>query len=162
MEDVEKKGTPAREDETTYVLIHGHRFVFNLEDLKLWFRHPNPAIVPVSIVGIYCLLQSDYQVDYFFDVQNARDAELLLRVGEWNTQSSGARYMSRESFKRATSGLQWNGMEATPPPEASVKEKPKLPNFRRNALPEAPLEQCRVLEMRGLGLRASGNEDMPV
>jgi hypothetical protein len=85
MEDIEKKGTPAREDETTYFLIHGHSFAFNLEDLKLWFHHPNPAIVPASIVGIYCLLQSDYQVDYFFDVQNARDAKLLFRVGEWNT-----------------------------------------------------------------------------
>ncbi|KAJ7878532.1 hypothetical protein B0H14DRAFT_2567219 [Mycena olivaceomarginata] len=138
MEDVEKKGTPAREDETTYVLIHGHSFAFGLGDLRLWLRHPNTTVETASIAGIYRLLQSDYRVDYFFEVRNAGDAALLLSAGERNARSSGARYLSREGFERATSGLQRYGVESTPPPEVPVKERAKLPNFRRNVPPEAP------------------------
>ncbi|KAJ7790444.1 hypothetical protein B0H14DRAFT_3501611 [Mycena olivaceomarginata] len=148
MEDVEKKGTPAREDETTYVLIRGHSFAFGLGDLRLWLRHPNTAVETASIAGIYRLLQSDYRVDYFFEVRNARDAALLLSAGERNARSSGARYLSREGFERATSGLQRYGVESTPPPEVPVKERAKLPNFRRNVPPKAPQDTRRASEMK--------------
>jgi hypothetical protein len=71
MEDVGTMETPAVEDETTYVLIHGHSFSFGLGDLRLWIYHPAIAVHPASIAGIYRLLQLDYQVDYFFEVRNA-------------------------------------------------------------------------------------------
>ncbi|KAJ7863761.1 hypothetical protein B0H14DRAFT_3443855 [Mycena olivaceomarginata] len=113
MEDVGNPESPDRVEageipaasESTYVLIHGHSFSFGLGDLRLWLRHPSTGVVSDSVAGIYRLLQSDYRVDYFFEVRDARNAELLLRAGERSARSSGARYLNRESFEQATIGL---------------------------------------------------------
>ncbi|KAJ7848462.1 hypothetical protein B0H14DRAFT_3453092 [Mycena olivaceomarginata] len=93
------------ESESSYVLIHGHSFSFGLEDPRLWLRHPSTGIVADSVAGIYRLLQSDYRVDYFFEVRDVRNTELLLRAGERSARSSGVRYLNRESFEQATIGL---------------------------------------------------------
>ncbi|KAJ7825235.1 hypothetical protein B0H14DRAFT_3468724 [Mycena olivaceomarginata] len=138
-------------DVPTYVLIHGHSFSFGLGDLRLWLRLPATTIVPSSITGIYPLVQADYRVDYFFEVQNAEDAELLLRAGERHARSSGARYLSHDSFERATMGLRRSGLEVSPPPENLGTVKPKLPSFKRNVPPRTPPEERRVLETRGAG-----------
>ncbi|KAJ7354715.1 hypothetical protein DFH08DRAFT_804580, partial [Mycena albidolilacea] len=106
--------------------LSGHSFSFGLGDLRLWLRLPTTGIVLDSILGIYRLLQSDYRVDYLFEVWNERDAELLLRAGERNPRSSGARYMSRESFDWAVAGLRRNGLDASPPPETTGRERAKL------------------------------------
>ncbi|KAJ7310057.1 hypothetical protein DFH08DRAFT_823334 [Mycena albidolilacea] len=127
-------------DESTYVLIHGYSFSFGLGDLRVWLRLPSTGIDPESIAGIYRLLQSNYRVDYFFEVRNARNAELLLRAGEDHARSAGARYMSRESFERAVTGLRRDGVDASPPPE-----RPKLPSFKKTERPRAPSMERRAL-----------------
>ncbi|KAJ7898031.1 hypothetical protein B0H14DRAFT_2557536 [Mycena olivaceomarginata] len=93
------------ESESSYVLIHGHSFSFGLGDPRLWLRHPSTGVVADSVAGIYRLLQSDYRVDYFFEVRDVRNTELLLRAGERSARSSGVRYLNRESFEQATIGL---------------------------------------------------------
>ncbi|KAJ7877518.1 hypothetical protein B0H14DRAFT_3782639 [Mycena olivaceomarginata] len=131
-------------DETTYVLIHGHSFSFGIGDLRLWLRHLGSEIDPTSIAGIYRLLQSDYRVDYLFEVRNSRDAELLLRAGERNARSAGARYMSQDRFERAVMGQHRFGLDVTPPPENSERVKPKLPSFKKTVTPGAPLGERRA------------------
>ncbi|KAJ7721407.1 hypothetical protein B0H14DRAFT_3520640 [Mycena olivaceomarginata] len=109
------------DNELSYVLISGHSFAFGLGDLRLWLRHPATAVTPSSILGIYRLVQSDYRVDYFFEVRGARDAEQLRQAGERNPRSAGARSLSPAGFERATMGLRRSGIDASPPPEDSVE-----------------------------------------
>ncbi|KAJ7780458.1 hypothetical protein B0H14DRAFT_3507535 [Mycena olivaceomarginata] len=115
--ETERLPEPMDEDVITYVLIHGHSFSFGIGDLWLWLCHLGSEIESTSIMGIYRLLQADYRVDYLFEVRNSRDAELLLRAGERNTRSAGARYMSRDRFERAIMGQHRFGLDASPPPE---------------------------------------------
>jgi hypothetical protein len=89
----------------TLSFIHGHSFSFGLGNLRLWLQLPSTGVASDSVAGIYRLLQSNYQVDYFFEVQDVRNMELLLCAGEQSAQSSGVRYLSRESFEQATTRL---------------------------------------------------------
>jgi hypothetical protein len=132
---------PVAGNESTYLLIHSDSFSFGLGDLRLWLRHLSTVIDPSSISGIYRPIQPDYRVDYFFKVRNSGDAELLLRAGESNFRSSGARYMGCDSFQCATMELRRSGLDASPPPESIGKEKPKLPTFKRTVPPRTPPEE---------------------
>ncbi|KAJ7803602.1 hypothetical protein B0H14DRAFT_2613141 [Mycena olivaceomarginata] len=146
MADVEVQGSPERMEageipvvnESTYVLIHGYSFSFGLGDLRLWFRLPSTGVATDSIAGIFRLLQSNYRVDYFFEVRNTRDAELLRQAGKDHARSAGARFMSREGFERAVMGLRRDGVDASPPPE-----RPKLPSFKKTRAAESS-DQLRM------------------
>lgn len=153
---------PMVEDETTYVLIHGHSFSFGIGDLRLWLRHLGSETISTSIAGIYRLLQSDYRVDYLFEVRNSRDAELLLLAGERNARSAGARYMSQDRFERAVMGQHRFGLDVTPPPENSEKTKPKLPSFKKTVTPGAPLDERRAPASYDLNPLTRGRANSPV
>jgi hypothetical protein len=79
-----RESNPEVEDESTYILIHGHSFSFGVGDLRLWLLRVGTEAVLASIVGIYHLLQLDYRVDYLFEVRGARNAEVLRLAGDQN------------------------------------------------------------------------------
>ncbi|KAJ7323920.1 hypothetical protein DFH08DRAFT_817402 [Mycena albidolilacea] len=157
MEDVGTRESPERveageipsETGTTFVLIHGHSFSFGLGDLRLWLRHASTGVALDSIAGIYRLLQSDYRVDYFFEVRDARNAEVLLRAGERSTRSSGARYLPRESFEQATTGLRREEVDAAPASASEAKGRVKLPSFKKTVPLRAPSNERRAPAPQG-------------
>ncbi|KAJ7711736.1 hypothetical protein B0H14DRAFT_3524327 [Mycena olivaceomarginata] len=134
MEDVGTRESPEKDrswgnshrDGTTYVLIHAS--------------------------GIYRLLQSDYRVDYFFEVRDARNAEVLLRAGE------GARDR-REQASEAKEKVKLPSFKKTVPlrvlslPERNDSTKPQASTF---ALSFTPTETngCvgKVPPLLGLGI----------
>ncbi|KAJ7887624.1 hypothetical protein B0H14DRAFT_3430658 [Mycena olivaceomarginata] len=85
MEDIEPYETvgrvqtpePEADSGLTYVLIPSHSFSFATGDLRLWLQHLGIEALLTNIAGIYQLLQSNYRVNYLFEVHNMRDIEIL-------------------------------------------------------------------------------------